>query len=830
LKRIWHFNKNSSIVNPRITKITRKLKMQQSPFTSDMPLSIENAHALPMSDEIITHIEDLPDGSSVYEIGQGMSEGADKATLRFNENLAENMPDSVLSGIAANIMSGIDQDKESRNEWEQAYLKGIKYLGWKLEDFKDVPFMSACRAFDTTLSTAAITFYSRVRPHLFPRCGPADFKIKGEPTQQEEDRRYRIKEYVNYYLTTMDKDYYPENDRLLMYLPIIGCCFRKTYTDPITNLPITRFIDPQDFIVDNNCVSILSSDRLTHKVSLTKQEIKLRQLSGFYRDIDLPGVTQQLEDDSETTKALQYMEGINLNVYEKGNLYDVYESHVMLALDEYDYFEHKSQKVSLPLPYIVTICAQNQTVLSLRRNWKMDDPFFKRREHFTQWNYLPGLGLYGMGLTHLIGSNAVVLTSVLRQLVDAGTLKNFPGGLKVKGLRLENNDKAIGPGEFIDVETGGLSINDAIKPMPYLGADPVLKDLRNEIMQQTQILAATSENQIVENNVNAPVQTTLALLEVVNRTPGAIFEGLYKSLSNELRIMYDLFGEVLPDEPYPFKVPGGETAIMRADFNDNMHIIPIADPQNTTQTQKIFKAKSLQETAIAMPQFYNMREVNKRILEAMRIDNIDEVLVPAPEEAMPLDPISENMSALSGKPIKAALWQDHLSHRATHMGFLSDQNIINNIPETMRPGVVNELMAHIQEHNAMEYLINMQMQMQMQMPDAEMLQDPEIQNAIALKSAQAIQEQMAQQAEQQQAQTIDPNQILMEDIEQRREAALLKDKESKLKAETDIHKSQLKFETEKLKMKTQKEIATGKNEKEKQIAHLKTSHLKHHNR
>lgn len=745
----------------------------------------------------------------------------------FNENLADKVKDQVLSGIAASIVTAIDQDKESRLEWEQAYIKGMKYLGWKLEDFKDIPFMSACRAFDTTLSQAVVTFYARVRPYLFPRSGPADFKIKGIPTPDDENRRIRLKEYMNYYLTSEEKDYYAENDRLLMYLPIIGCCFRKTYIDPIKKMPITRFIDPQDLIINNNCVSLLSSDRITHKIALSKQEIKLRQLSGYYRDVELPGIMESFEEEDETTKSLQYMEGLNLNVYERSSLYEIYEAHVYLALDEFDYFEHKSDKVSLPLPYIVTICVQNQTVLSIRRNWRKDDPHFNRRESFTQWNYMPGLGLYGMGLTQLIGSNSVVLTSVLRQLVDAGTLKNFPGGLKSKGLRIENNDKAIGPSEFLDVETGGLAIRDVIMTMPYNEPSVVLKELRNELMTQTQVLAATSENQIVENNVNAPVQTTLALLEVVNRTPGSIFEGLYRSLTNELGIMYDLFGEVLPDQPYPFKVPGADMAIMRADFNDRMHIIPIADPQNTTQSQKIFKAKSLQEAAIAMPQYFNMREVNKRMLEAMTIENLEEVLVPAPEEALPLDPLTENMNALAGKPIIAGIDQDHDAHMAVHAAFLADPSVVEKIPDAMKQGVFSAIAAHQADHVAKKYLVEMQMKMGMQMPDEQMLQDPKVQNEIALRAAQVAQAEMERQAEEQRAQQIDPNAVMMADIEQRREAAYLKDSETKLRAKTDIHKSQLKFESEKLKMKTQKEIAEHKSQKEEKLAHLKIRSNKH---
>jgi chaperonin GroES len=768
-------------------------------------------NAMPMDDEVITKIEDLPDGSSVYEIGQGEME-EEKEDEDFKENLAEKMPETALAGISSQILEGIEQDKESRMEWEQAYLKGIKYLGWKLEDFKDVPFMSACRAFDTTLSTAVIAFYARSRPLLFPRTGPVDFKINGEPSDELEDQGRRIAQFMNYYLVDKDKDYYADCDRLLMYIPIVGCIFRKVYIDPITDMPLSRMIDPQDIIINNNCVTILSSDRITHKIALTKQEIRLRQLSGFYRDVELPGITSPLEDDSQTSKAIQKLEGINLDSYEKSSLFDVFESHVNLCMDDFDYFEKESKKVSLPLPYIVSICVTTHKVLSLRRNWKKGDTHFKARDYFVQYNYLPGLGLYGMGLPHIIGSNAVVLTSIERQLLDAGTLKNFPGGLKVKGLRIENNDKPIGPSEFLDVETGGMPIRDAIMTMPYSEPSVVLKELRNELMQQTQVLASTSESQVVENNVNAPATTTLALLEVTDRFQASIFESIHISLQREMQLMYSLFGEVLPDSPYPFKVPGHSVSIMRRDFNDNIRIIPVSDPKHTTSTQRMLRAKSLQEIAMMNPTLYNLREVNKRVLEAMRIENIDELLLPSQDNVMPLDPITENMNAMTGKPIKAAIWQDHQSHIMVHT--VEAQN---------NPA----LQAHINEHRAYEYLVNMEMAMGVQLPPIEMIQSPDVQNTIALQAAQVAQQQLMAQQQAQQAQMIDPNQVLMADIEQRREASYLKDEETKLKAKTDIHKSQLKFEGEKLKMNTQKEIAREKNHREEKIAHIKLS-TKHH--
>jgi hypothetical protein len=766
---------------------------------------------MPDTEEIFTKIEDLPDGSTVYELGES-SQQQDDEEENFKENLAEKMPETALAGIASKILDGIEQDKESRTEWEQSYLNGIKYLGWKLEDFKDVPFMSACRAFDTTLSTSVIAFYSRAKPLLFPRTGPVDFKINGEFSAELEKQGRRIKEFMNYYLVDKDKEYYADCDRLLLYVAIVGCVFRKVYIDPILNMPLPRMIDPQDLIVNNNCVTILSSDRITHKISLSKQEIALRQASGFYRDVELPGITSPLEEQSETSKAIQRLEGINLDSYEKNSLLEIFESHVTLNLEEFDYFEKESKKLSIPLPYIVTICASSHKILSIRRNWKMNDPHFKAREYFVQYNYLPGLGLYGMGLPHIIGSNAVTLTSIQRQLLDAGTLKNFPGGLKVKGLRIENNDKPIGPSEFLDVETGGLPIRDAIMNMPYNEPSVVLKDLRNELMQQTQVLASVSESQVVENSVNAPATTTLALLEVTDRFQASIFESLHMSLQREMQLLYNLFGEVLPDAPYPFNVPGKSLNIMRRDFNDKIKIVPISDPKHTTTTMRLLRAKSLQEISMANPTLYNMREVNRRVLEAMNVESIDDLLLPSQENVEPLDPITENMKAMTGKPVTAAIWQDHQSHIVVHSTEAQNNPI---------------LQAHINEHRAYDYLVKMQMAMNIQMPPIEMIKSPEVQNQIALQAAQIAQEQLQAQQQAQQAQTIDPNAILMADIEQRREAAYLKDEETKLKAETDVHKSQLKFEGEKLKANTQKEIAEERNQKEIDIAEMKIGISKH---
>lgn len=788
--------------------------MRQSEFyRQNTPLGASVVPNDSSSDEAknVFKVEDLEDGSSIYEFRDGDEEEVEeKISEDFYDNLAETLPENLLNGIAGELLEEIDEDKESRNEWEQSYLKGIRYLGFKLEDFKDVPFMTACRAFDTTMSTALLRFYSMARGELFPNQGPATFEIWGKKDERAEDQGNRIKEWMNYYLTREDRDYYPDSERMLLYLGVIGTVFKKVSQDPVTNKPIARFINPPDFIVNNNCVSILSSTRLTHVLHLNKHEIKLRQLNGYYRDVELPDINDDLEQSSATKDTVQNIEGINTSVYENKDLFDIYEVHCDWNFDEIDSFKRKSEDINIPLPYIVTICGTSRKILAIRRNWEKSDPYFKRIECFVQYNYLPGFGLYGIGLAQLIGSNEVALTSILRQLIDAGTLRNFPGGLKVKGLRIENNDKAIGPSEFLDVETGGLPIRDSVMPMPYQEPSVVLKELRNELIEQTQVLASTAETQIAENNSNAPVGTTLAILEVSNKIQSSIFRSLHVSLTNELGIIYNLFSKFMPDEPYRFSTLNKESQISKEDFDDKIRIVPVSDPNLTTAIQRVLKNEAVLKLAEAAPTLYDQRSVHKRMLEALGIDNIEEIM-PSPEEAVPLDPISENVNALLGKPLKVAMYQDHPAHIISHLSMAQRY-----------PDLEPIIMDHVATHNAMDYLIQMQTQIGMQMPPEEALRDPQIQNDIAMKAAEvASQEMQAKAANENPA--IDPSQLMMADIQQKREETISRDKQAKLKAETEAFKSQLKFESETNKINIQKQLAEEKNETALAIEEMKAA-------
>lgn len=759
--------------------------------------------------DTITQIEELPNGDAVYQIGDSLQEEIqDEEEYDFYENLADLVSGGAKTAIVSDLLEGIDNDISSRQEWEMSFNKGFKLLGFKLEESRDYPFMQACAAYDTSLSTAQLRFWSTARAELFPASGPANFQVVGEETDELEAQGEKNKAWMNHYLTHVDKEYYPDSERLLMYLGMVGCAFRKVYQDPITNRPVARFIDPQDFIVDNRSRTILSAPRLTQRMFLYKKEILLRQQSGYYsKDFSLPA-SDDNETESETTKTVNKIEGISESILENKHLYQIYEVHADLDLDGFEHEDEDGEYTGIPLPYIVTICSANREVLSIRRNWVAEDPTFARIQCFVHYNYLPGFGIYGIGLSQLLGSNSNALTSILRQLIDAGTLKNFPGGLRVKGMRLEKNDKPIGPSEFLEIETGGLPIQDAIMMMPFNEPSVVLNALRNELIQQTQQLAGTAETQISEAKADAPVGTTLALLEVQNKMQSSVLRSLHMSLSNELELLYRLFGEGMDeDNPYDFKAPGIAAQITKHDFTDNIKIIPVSDPNLTTSTQRLLRAEAILRLAQSAPELHDLRNAYHRMYSAMGVTDLDKLLPPE-QDILPLDPITENMNAMEGKPVKAAVWQDHQSHIAVHQVF-AQQN-----PD------IQAMNAHIQEHRAFDYYIQMQHAMQMEMPPLDQLENPEVQNAIAVQAAEVAMQQR-QALEAQNPPPLDPTKVMMADMESRVEIAKLKQEEARLRVENEAFKAQLAYESAVKKIAADREMAEEKNETDLTIAEMK---------
>lgn len=754
-------------------------------------------------------IEELEDGGMIFDIEGGpMMEGGDEELPpAFDRNLAEEIDDSVLNSIVSDLLEKIDDDLAARKGWEAAIEKGMLYLGLKVEVTRDYPFASACSAYDCTLSTALFRGWATARAELFPQEGPCRSQILGAKSAQAEEQGERLKAWMNYYLTRGDKDYYPDSIRMLLYVFLAGTTVKKVYQSPLKHLPISRFIDPQDFIVEAEATSIFSASRLTHRMTKTKKELMLLMLSGFYKKVDLETVTDDLMNVNDVNKTVKSLEGVSSTLLDVKKNLTVYEVHADLDIEGFEHTDEDGNTTGMPLPYIVTILVGERKGLSIRRNWAENDPCFDREECFVDFNMLPGFGVYGIGYAQLLGSNAIALTSILRQLIDKGTLCNFPGGVRVKGLRIEENDLNIGPSEFREIETGGMPIKDAIMPMPYNEPSSVLKALREGLRDDTQQLAATAELQIADMNNETPVGTTMAMLEVQTKVQSSVMRGLHMSLSRELELIYDLFAKGLTEDPGMLNVPGMSHFIKKEDFNDLIRIVPVSDPNLTTNTQRMMHAEAILRIADSHPELHNMRDALFRMYKAMNVEDIESLL--PPEDDIPsLDPISENMRAMKGEPLKAAIYQDQDAHINVHETF-SLQN-----PD------IEALKAHIHEHRAFKYLLEMQNALGMELPSLEELQNPEIQNAIAMQAAQITSQQNAQAAEAN-PQPIDPGMVMLEEVKQKDRAAQLKNEEAKLRAESEAFKATMKHEEELEKIEAELEMAKEKNENDMAIAELK---------
>jgi hypothetical protein len=751
----------------------------------------------------IRKIEDLEDGSSVYEIGTPELE--ETTSDSFYQNLAEDFSEEGLKKLSAFLLDSIDKDNLSRKEWMESVEKAKQYLGFSIEDLENVPFKQATRTFDTTLANSLIRFYSTVRAELLPQSGPTGFKINGIETEEILNRGEKVKDWLNYYLTTVDKAYYPDFERFLLYLGLYGSGFKKVYYDRILKRPISRFIMPQDFIIDGDCTSIIESNRLTHVLHLSKREIILNQQNNVYRDVELPYLkTLEINENDENDNYLNKIKkDVDLDVYTKRSLFPIYEVHTYLNLEEYNKKDSFSKKENtVPLPYIVTIDKMSKEVLSIRRNWAEDDETQVRENYFIQYNYLPGFGIYGIGLAHLIGANAITLTKLLRQLVDAGSFKNLPAGLRAKGFKQQQNDIIVGPGEFVEVDTGGIPLAEAFMPLPYSEPSNVLRELRNEIMNQTKELSSTSEMGMLDSKEDIATGTVMAFLETQNRIQSAVLRSIHYSLTYELQLINKLFSKTITAEQ--FSINQQQQEITSSDFSDEIAIIPVSDPATNSTIQRIMKARATMEVALQAPELHDLRNVFAMVYKSQGLDNqeIDSILKPPPpqeEETLPLDPINENVNTLKGLPVKAAIWQEHAAHKLIH-GEFAKQN----------PDLQPILLAHIKEHEAFEYLIQMQQLLGQELPPLEQIQDPNIQNTIALAIANVL---PPVEADQGQA-PVDPNALLMADIQQKQAETAAKERIANLKAETDIFKAQLDFEKEKAKIESNEDMAKLKSETE----------------
>lgn len=638
----------------------------------------------------------------------------------------------------------------------------------------------------------------------------------GVETSEKMEIAERVELFINNFLTNTDKSYYPDSEQLIIYTIFCGSAFRKVYPNQKDGSPLARMVKPQDFIVNPDTVDLMSSTRMTQVVHYTRKEVIQMEQSGFYKKGTLPLLNSDSEDEdiSEFTRTIERTEGVNSSGTENKMSIRYYECHVEMdpALVEKGVFKPSDEEGESYKPYIVTLCANTRKIASIRRGWVEGSPTFEREIYFVDYYYVRGFGIYGLGLAHLMGSNSIVLTSVLRQLVDSGTLKNFPAFLIAKGSRLENNDKALGPGEGREVETAGLPIQQIIMPLPYSEPSSVLIQLKNEIMEQTSAIAAASQSEIPDIGANAPVGTTLALLEVQNRVQSTVLRSFRVSLGNELKLIYKLFSQYLPDEPYPFNVPGKESAVMRSDFNDSINIIPASDPNMMMKTHRLMVADAVSATAASAPELHNMREVIKRKYEAMGVADIDSIL-PPPAQPTSLDAITENAYFMAGKPVIANVDQDHETHLLIH------KTIEQSLQQLNLPAYV-QLIEHEQVHKAFKVVISTPEIQQRIMPYTQewmknpslLLLDPEIQRQVDQMDGQEElqkQEQLNQQA-MTTPQPLEPTHIMAEEVNQKREASQMKLEETKIKSDTELAVAEMRLQGERERMELQRQLAEEK--------------------
>jgi hypothetical protein len=669
----------------------------------------------------------------------------------FNVNLAEEMDESAMESFASELVGDIDNDKNSRKDWEKAYTQGLKLLGLQYEE-RTEPWNGASGVFHPMITEAVVRFQSETITEMFPAQGPVRTKIIGKETPQKKDAAQRVEEDMNYQLTEVMKEFRPEQERMLWSLPATGSAFKKVYEDPNLGRQVSMFIPAEDIILPYGATDMDSCYRVTHVMRKTKNEILKLQQAGFYREIDLPDAMQASQDDIK--KAKDKETGFNdLN----DDRYTLYEVHVDLDLKGYEDKDEDGDETGIALPYVVTLIKGTNEVLAIRRNWKEEDDLRLKRQHFVHYQYIPGFGAYGFGLFHLIGGFAKSATSIMRQLVDAGTLSNLPGGLKSRGLRIKGDDTPIAPGEFRDVDIGSGALRENILPLPYKEPSAVLAALLDKIVDEGRRFAATADMKVSDMSAQAPVGTTLALLERQLKVMTAVQARLHYAFKQELGLLSIIIRDNA-DPEYNFDPEKGNRSARHEDY-ENVDIIPVSDPNAATMSQRVVQYQAVIQMAQMAPDIYDLPQLHRRMLEVLGIKNPDK-LIPLPDDEKPKDPVSENMAMLRMEPMKAFMHQDHDAHIKVHMSMINDplvQQLVGQNPKAAQMQAA--MMAHVSEHVGYLYRQKVEQQLGMPLPPEDEKLPPEIELALSTMMAQAAnqvlqqsQAQAAQMQAQQQAQ------------------------------------------------------------------------------
>lgn len=608
--------------------------------------------------------------------------------IPFDANLAEHMDDGGLQSIASELISLIDADMTSRKDWAEMYVKGLDVLGMKYEE-RTEPWDGACGVYSTVLTEAAIRFQSETIIETFPAQGPVKTEIIGAIDKLKEEAAERVRDDMNYKLTEEMPEYRPEHERLLFNLGLAGSAFKKVYFDPSLGRQAAVFIPAEDIIIPYGASNARTAERVTHNMRKTKNDIRKLQVAGFYREIDL-GEPVTFHSDIEKKKAED--QGYTLSDDDRYQLYEVCVDFDLPGYEDED---------GIALPYVITIDRSTQNILAIRRNWREDDKLKLRRQHFVDYCYVPGFGVYGLGLIHIIGGYARAGTSLIRQLIDAGTLSNLPGGLKSRGLRIKGDDTPIQPGEFRDVDVPSGSVRDNIMPLPYKEPSQVLMGLLNQITDEARRLGSVADMKVSDMSANAPVGTTLAILERQLKTMSAVQARVHYSMKQEFKLLKEIIRDNTPGE-YEYVPVDGNTKAKRADY-DMVEVIPVSDPNSATMAQRIMQYQAAIQLAQGAPQIYDLPQLHRQMLEVLGIKNAEK-LVPIEDDMKPRDPVSENMAFLTGKPTKAFIYQDHAAHIAVHSSMMQDPVIMGQMGQNpMAQQMQAAMMAHIAEHVAFQY-------------------------------------------------------------------------------------------------------------------------------
>ncbi len=702
---------------------------------------------IPGEEEIVEAQEELieksADGQTEIEIEEdgGAIVNFDPSAVNpeggedHNANLAEFLEDSVLDPLASELMDKYKDYKQSRQEWEESYREGLNLLGFKYIT-RTEPFRGASSVTHPVLAEAVTQFQAQAYKELLPAEGPVRTQILGDINVPKEEQSKRVKDFMNYQIMDQMKEYEPEFDQMLFYLPLSGSTFKKVYYDDLLGRAVSKFIPADDLVVPYSATSLEDAEAVIHVLRISQNDLRKQQINGFYRDIDLG--EPPFQENQLKQKELE-LEGVTQTGTE--DMYTILEMHVNVDLDGHeDVDPEDGEPTGIKLPYIVTIDEANGKVLSIRRNYKADDPLKKKQDYFVHFKFLPGMGFYGLGLIHMIGGLSRTATVALRQLLDAGTLANLPAGFKTRGVRMRDDAQPLQPGEFRDVDVPGGNIKDQFMQLPFKGPDGTLLQLMGICVSSAQRFASIADSQVGDMNQQAAVGTTVALLERGSRVMSAIHKRLYVGLKSEFKLLAEVFKTYLPPE-YPYDVPGAARNIKVLDFDDKIDILPVADPNIYSQTQRISMAQAQLQLAQSNPKMHNMYQAYRSMYEAFGVKNINAIL-PPPQQPIPMDPSLEHILAISGKPFQAFPGQDHKAHIDAHLSFMSISMVQNN-PMAMM-GLQKNILEHIslmaQEQVQIEFMEEMKELQMLQQQLAPMMQNPMMmqQNPMAMQSQQRI--------------------------------------------------------------------------------------------